>query len=147
MVGCSKSSKSDQVLVARIERVSSSLPAWQSATDTVPAQKWRLEEPMAHYHVPAVSIAVIHDGRTQWERTFGGTVREGNQIVSDETVFQAASISKALAAFVSLRVVDQELLALDIPVNRICGVGSSRIATLAPAILSPSISSWRIWLV
>lgn len=107
---------SDQDVEARIRRVVSGLHVLQSP-GSVPAEKWTLEERLAHYGVPAVSVAVIHDGEVEWARAFGRAVAGGSQTVSDETPFQAASISKALTAFATLRVVDQGLLALNAPVN------------------------------
>ncbi len=114
---CSTTGDSDPALEARIERVVSGLHVRQSV-ESVAAEKWTLEQRMAHYGVPAVSIAVIHDGGIQWARAYGRAVAGESQTVSDQTLFQAASISKALTAFATLRVVDQGLLALDTPVNR-----------------------------
>ncbi len=117
VAACSTSSDSDLALEARIERVVSGLHVRQSV-EPVAREMWTLEQRMAHYRVPAVSIAVIHDGRIQWTRAYGTAVTGESQTVSDQTLFQAASISKALTAFATLRVVDQGLLALDAPVNR-----------------------------
>lgn len=117
VVGCSTSSNSDSALEARIERVVGGLHVRQSV-ESLAAEKWTLEQRMAQYGVPAVSIAVIHDGRIQWARAYGRAVAGESQTVSDQTLFQAASISKALTAFAVLRVADQGLLALDSPVNR-----------------------------
>ncbi len=117
VAGCSTSNDTDLALQARIERVVSRLHVRQSV-ESVAAEKWTLEQRMARYGVPAVSIAVIHDGRIQWTRAYGAAVTGRNQTVSGQTLFQAASISKALTAFATLRVADQGLVALDTPVNR-----------------------------
>ena len=116
VAACQTSSDSDLALEARIERVVSGLHVRQSVESA--AEKWTLEPRMAHYGVPGVSIAVIHDSRIQWTRAYGTAVTGGSQTVSDQTLFQAASISKALTAFATLRVADQGLLALDTPINR-----------------------------
>ncbi len=107
----------DQDQESRIERVVSGLHVLQSP-GSVPAQKWTLEGRMAHHRVPGVAIAVIHDGRIDWARAYGRAVAGDGRRISDETLFQAASISKALTAFATLRLVDQGLLTLDAPVNR-----------------------------
>ncbi len=117
VAGCSTTNDTDLALQARIERVVSRLHVRQSV-ESVAAEKWTLEQRMARYGVPAVSIAVIHDGRIQWTRAYGAAVTGRNQTVSGQTLFQAASISKALTAFAALRVADQGLLALDTPINR-----------------------------
>lgn len=115
---CTTTGDSNQALQARIGRVIGGLHVRQSAGELVPAERWKLEARMSHYRVPAVSIAVIHDGKIQWARAYGMAVQGGNKTVSDKTLFQAASISKALTAFAILRVVDQGLLDLNAPVNR-----------------------------
>ena len=68
--------------------------------------------------VPGVSIAVIHDGRIDWAKGYG--VREAGKSdpVDTDTLFQAASISKPVAAAVALRMVARNELDLDEDVNR-----------------------------
>jgi CubicO group peptidase (beta-lactamase class C family) len=57
---------------------------------------------MERNHVPAVSIAVIHGGAIDWAKGYG--VREAGSAdhVTDETLFQAASISKPVTAAAGL---------------------------------------------
>lgn len=117
VAACSTTSDSDPALEARIESVVSGLHVLQSV-GLVAAEKWTLKDRMVRYRVPAVSIAVIHDGRIQWARAYGRAEAGESRTVSDQTLFQAASISKALTAFATLRVVDQGLLTLNAPVNR-----------------------------
>src|SRR5690349_9128841 len=59
-----------------------------------PAQTSKLADRMAALHIPGVSIAVIHNGQIEWARGFGVT-NIGGPAVTEETLFQAASISKA----------------------------------------------------
>jgi CubicO group peptidase (beta-lactamase class C family) len=82
-----------------------------------PAVTYSLAERMAHYHVPGVSIAVADSGRIVWARGFG--VKEGGTAdsVTAATLFQAASISKPVAATAMLRLVEEGKLDLDTPVN------------------------------
>lgn len=72
---------------------------------------------MKHYRVPGVSIAVIQDGRVEWARGYGVTEAGGSQPVDTATLFQAASISKPIAAIAALRLVEQGRLALDEDIN------------------------------
>ena len=75
-----------------------------------------LADRMKELNVPGVSIAVIHNGKLEWARGFG--VRSiGGPPVNPETMFQAGSISKPLAAMACLRLVQQGRLALDTDVN------------------------------
>lgn len=76
----------------------------------------RLQDRMAASHVPGVSIAVIHDGAIEWAQGFG-VAEVGGRAVTAETLFQAGSISKPVAAMAALRLVEQGRLALDADVN------------------------------
>lgn len=72
---------------------------------------------MEHYRVPGVSIAVIHSGRLDWAKGYGYADVESESPVTTETLFQAASVSKPVAAIATLRLVDRGDLDLDEPVN------------------------------
>jgi CubicO group peptidase (beta-lactamase class C family) len=71
---------------------------------------------MQRLHVPAVSVAVIHNGQIEWAKGYGVT-REGGAPVTPDTLFQAASISKSLAAMAALHLVEQGKLSLDAPIQ------------------------------
>jgi CubicO group peptidase (beta-lactamase class C family) len=75
-----------------------------------------LADRMAELKVPAVSVAVIHEGRIQWARGFGVT-RIGGPAVTPDTLFQAASISKPVFALAVMRLVQAGKLNLDANVN------------------------------
>jgi CubicO group peptidase (beta-lactamase class C family) len=63
-----------------------------------------------------VSIAVVHNGVVEWAQGFG--VQEvGGKPVTAETMFQAGSISKPVAAMAALRQVQLGKLGLDTDVN------------------------------
>jgi CubicO group peptidase (beta-lactamase class C family) len=82
-----------------------------------PASTASLADRMAALHVPGVSIAVIHDGKLEWARGFGVTAIGGSPVTPD-TLFQAASISKPVAALAVLRLVQSGKLSLDADVNQ-----------------------------
>lgn len=84
-----------------------------------PAVTYTLSERMAHYKVPGVSIAVIDgDGaRIAWARGFGVKVQGESDSVTPATRFQAASISKPVAATALLHMAQEGELSLDAPVN------------------------------
>lgn len=73
---------------------------------------------MAELKVPAVSIAFIEDGKVKWTRTYGVAEAGGTRAVTPDTMFQAASMSKALAAAAALRLVEQGRLDLDGDINK-----------------------------
>lgn len=71
---------------------------------------------MAADRVPGVSVAVIRRGAIDWARGFGVT-GVGGMPVTTETLFQAGSISKPVAAMAALRLVQEGRLSLDTDVN------------------------------
>ncbi|HEV2800715.1 MAG TPA: serine hydrolase [Pyrinomonadaceae bacterium] len=77
-----------------------------------------LAERMSFYKTPGVSIAVINGGRIEWAKAYGAKENGGRQPVTPETLFQAASVSKPVAALVALRLVQEGRLKLDEDVNR-----------------------------
>jgi CubicO group peptidase (beta-lactamase class C family) len=79
--------------------------------------KWTIEERLQFYKVPGVSVAVIADGKVEWARGFGTASAQGGKPVDAETLFQAASLSKHVAAMVALHLVDEGKLSLDEDVN------------------------------
>ena len=81
-----------------------------------PHQAHTLVDRMTALHVPGVSIAVIHNGKMEWAKGFG-VASAGGPPVTPETLFQAGSISKPVAALAALRLVQQGKLSLDADVN------------------------------
>ncbi len=99
-----------------IARVESGLlpPARLAGTTAAP---WSLASRLAHYRVPGVSVAVIADGKIAWARGYG-VARAGEAApVTPVTLFQAASLSKPVAAAAALTLVDAGKLTLDADVN------------------------------
>src|SRR5665647_1334459 len=72
---------------------------------------------MKHYHVPGVSVAVINEGKIEWAKGYGVKETSGQDLVTPETLFQAASISKPVTALGVLSLVEKGILDLDAPVN------------------------------
>ena len=78
---------------------------------------WTLLERMRFHKVPGVSIAVIKDFKIDWARGYGYTDVMTRAPVTAETLFQAASISKPVAAAAALRLVQEGKLKLDKNIN------------------------------
>jgi len=102
-------------LEAKIQRVESGLLP-ETASGTKP-ERMTLSARMGHYHVPAVSIAVVNGGRIEWARGYGELQAGGGKKVDSDTLFQAASISKPVAAMTAMRLVELGKLSLDEDVN------------------------------
>jgi CubicO group peptidase (beta-lactamase class C family) len=72
---------------------------------------------MKHWKVPGLSIAVVKDFKVEWARSYGIKDIETNEPVTTETLFQAGSISKPVAAMVALKRVQDGKLSLDENIN------------------------------
>ena len=77
----------------------------------------RFEQLRGQFGVPGMSWALIDDAEIAHAGAFGVKVALGSRLVSTETRFQACSISKPVAAFAMLRLVDRGLLDLDADIN------------------------------
>lgn len=110
-------SASPSALEERIKRVENDLlPPF--VIKGQPSAPMKLADRMKYYNTPGISIAVIDKGRVEWARGYGVRETGGSEAVTPETVFQAASISKPVAAMAALRLVQQGKLNLDEDVNR-----------------------------
>ncbi|GGA87853.1 hypothetical protein GCM10011369_32410 [Neiella marina] len=72
---------------------------------------------MAEQHVQGMSVAVIKNYRIEWAEGFGLANAKSSAKVSRHTKFQAASISKPIAALAALKLADQGLVDLDTDIN------------------------------
>jgi CubicO group peptidase (beta-lactamase class C family) len=99
----------------RIERITSCIRQ-PVAVKNDPHPCTRLSDMMAQLHIPGVSVAVIHNGSIEWARGFGVRQIDGKP-VDIETLFQAGSISKPVAALAALHLVQTGKLSLDADVN------------------------------
>ena len=80
-------------------------------------ENFSLQERMKHYNIPGVSIAFINNGKLKWAKGFGYLTYDSIKAVNENTLFQAASISKPVAAMAALRLVEEGRLGLDDNVN------------------------------
>lgn len=76
-----------------------------------------LADAMATHHVPALSIAVSDHGKILWAKAYGFSDVAGHTRAGPETLFQAASISKPVAASAAMTLVQEGKLSLDADAN------------------------------
>ena len=99
---------------ARIQAVENSLLPY------VPVQGlagWNLLERMKYHRVPALSVAVVHNYRLEWVKAYGWADTTRRIPATPATLFSAGSISKFAAAVAALKLVEQQRLSLDAPIN------------------------------
>ncbi|MCM3905766.1 MAG: serine hydrolase [Pyrinomonadaceae bacterium] len=73
---------------------------------------------MGQGDIPGLSIALIRDAEVIWARGFGVKNSETKEAVDDNTVFEAASLSKPVFAYAVLKLVDSGKLTLDTPLTK-----------------------------
>ena len=81
-------------------------------------QPYTITERMRHYKVPGISIAVVKDGKLAWAKGYGVANKETKKSVNENTLFQAGSISKPIAALAALKLVQDKKVDLDTDVNQ-----------------------------
>jgi CubicO group peptidase (beta-lactamase class C family) len=85
-------------------------PQWQPNADLLR----HLPRLLELASVPGLALAVVDQGRV-WRRGFGRAIEDPAQAISDETVFEAASLGKPVFAYAVLRLADSGVLDLDRP--------------------------------
>lgn len=68
---------------------------------------------MEQVDVPGLSIAIIQNSEIIWSQGFGVTDNNSKNKVTENTIFEAGSLSKPVFAYAVLKLVDQGLLHLD----------------------------------
>jgi len=115
IAGCVDEGAAREERIARVE--AGLIPGTGVVIKGRPIPAAGLSERMSAYRVPAVSIALIDENRISWARGYGVTDHESARAVTPETLFQAASISKPVAAAAALKLVEEGRLDLDENVN------------------------------
>lgn len=82
-----------------------------------PLRTAKLEERMRELQIPGVSVAVFDKGRIEWARGWGVADATSGQKVEADTRFQAASLSKPVAAAAALALVAKGRMSLDADIN------------------------------
>lgn len=80
-------------------------------------QGFNILDRMEFYKVPGVSIAVVENGKIKWAKGYGYANTETGTKVDANTLFQAGSISKPLAALSALKLYENGSLELNKDVN------------------------------
>jgi CubicO group peptidase (beta-lactamase class C family) len=87
LAGCAPASPT--AIERRIARVERGLLAEMGDP---PWKRMALADRMAHYNVPGVSVAVVNEFEVEWARGYGVLEAGGDEQVTPDTLFQAASV-------------------------------------------------------
>jgi CubicO group peptidase (beta-lactamase class C family) len=111
-------------------------PAVSILTNDLEKQLPRL---MSENNVPGASVAIIHDARIVWRQGFGFSDANRRITVGPDTVFEAASMSKPVFAYVALKLCEQGIIGLDTPLSRYGAepflVGDERFDLVTPRMI------------
>ena len=76
-----------------------------------------LQDRMAFYKVPGVTMALIEGNAIAWTKAYGVLEAGATRAVTADSVFEAASATKVLTTVMALRLVERGVLDLDRDVN------------------------------
>lgn len=65
--------------------------------------------------IPGLQIALVREGRVVWQKSYGVRNAKTGDPVTDETVFEAASLTKPFFAYAVMKMADEGLVDLDRP--------------------------------
>jgi CubicO group peptidase (beta-lactamase class C family) len=99
----------------KIKQVENNLAGWVQTGNN---DRWNLAERMKKYGINGVSIAVVHKYKIEWARGYGFADISEKRLVTESTLFQAASISKSLNSLGVLKLVQEKKLDLDADINK-----------------------------
>jgi CubicO group peptidase (beta-lactamase class C family) len=103
--------------VAAAFAVSATLVLAQTSTGALDTST--VQELISRFHVPGVSIVVIKDFRIDSAKGYGTMDVQTGTPVTIDTMFQAASISKTIAAMTSMKAIQDGRFGLDQDVDTI----------------------------
>ena len=66
-------------------------------------------------NVQGLSLAILNKNKTVYAKAYGYKNKPENQLLDTATVLYGASFSKAVFAFLTLKLVEEKILSLDIP--------------------------------
>jgi CubicO group peptidase (beta-lactamase class C family) len=69
-------------------------------------------------NVPGLSIALIKDAKLVWRRGFGVKDSASKQAVDNDTMFEAASMSKPVFAYAVMKLCERGVMNLDTPLTK-----------------------------
>lgn len=110
--------------------------------------KESIKELMEKKRIPGVSIAIVKKDRIIWNESFGYKSMDTKEPVSNDTIFEGASLSKPLFAYGVLNLVEKKILNLDTPIKTIFPkkyVSDPRIDLITPRMVLSHTTGFPNW--
>lgn len=76
-----------------------------------------IQQELTAKHIPALSVAVVADGREVWSNGYGISNPSAGTPVSPTTVYRVASVSKLFTALTVMQLAERGILDLDAPIT------------------------------
>jgi CubicO group peptidase (beta-lactamase class C family) len=115
LIAAASTASSDSPEQASTIKASPAVSAEERAKRTIADLEAAIPELMAKARIPGLQIALIRRGKLIWQGAYGVTNSAGGSAVSKDTIFEAASLTKPLFAYIVMQMVDKELIDLDMP--------------------------------
>jgi CubicO group peptidase (beta-lactamase class C family) len=99
--------------------------------------------------VPGLSIAIIKDAKLFWRRGFGVKDSTSKVPIDNDTVFEAASVSKTIFAYAAMKLCEKGVIGLDTPLNEYAPKpfleGDPRLEIITPRHVLSHTSGFQNW--
>ncbi len=103
---------------SRTDRTSTGAPVSTVPKDLIADLEKEIPRLMTEATLPGLSIAIIKDAQVAWRRGFGARDAASGAPVDTDTVFEAASMSKPVFAYLVLKLCERGVLNLDTPLTK-----------------------------
>lgn len=116
IVGCKQNSSYKQKSIIDYSKFENGLNVKSVGDSLEDGQS--IQERLEFHKVPGASIVIFENGKVTWSKEYGVEKANTNKKVKSTTKFQAASISKAVAALGVIKLVEKFSLIIDADVNQ-----------------------------
>jgi len=106
--------KYSKEIESKIAQVENNLNSWVKLDST---SNWNIYARMKESNVNGVSIAVIHNYKIEWARSYGWADTQAKKPVTNRTLFQSASIGKSINGFAYMKLVQDKKVSLFADIN------------------------------
>lgn len=109
-----QTNKYSKEVLEKIKQFENNLISWVKLDSS---QNWNIYDRMKEYDNAGISIAVIHNYKIEWVKSYGLADKSEKRPVTNQTLFQAASIGKSINGFGIMKLVQQKKVELNRDIN------------------------------